>query len=302
MILFVSGRCDIPAFFSEWFFRRIEEGFVDVRNPYNEHQISRILLNEEYIDCILFCTKDPGPMLERLEEIPFPFLFHVTLTGYHSDIEPGVRNKKDILEAIKMLSKKIGKDRVIVRYDPILLNQRYTPAYHGKAFASLCQQLDGYVNTYIISFVDLYKNTKKHAAHLGMVSMNDGNMLAVAKELYKSVRKYGIRVQTCAESIDLSDYGIRQGECVNREDLKQRLGREILLPTGKSVRSQCHCLPTVDIGDYNACAHFCRYCYANYDEKIIQSKLQQHDPNSSLLIGHICPEDKVTIRKDTKKI
>ena len=113
MILFVSGRCDIPAFFSEWFFRRIEEGFVDVRNPYNEHQISRILLNEEYIDCVLFCTKDPRPMLDRLEDIPFSFLFHVTLTGYHSDIEPGVRNKKDILEAVKILSKKIGKDRTL---------------------------------------------------------------------------------------------------------------------------------------------------------------------------------------------
>ena len=94
MILFVSGRCDIPAFYSEWFFHRLEAGFVDVRNPYNEHQISRIRLSDDVVDCILFCTKDPRPMLPRLKEIPFPYLFHVTLTGYHSDIEPGVRDRK----------------------------------------------------------------------------------------------------------------------------------------------------------------------------------------------------------------
>ena len=87
MILFVSGRCDIPAFYSEWFFNRMNEGFVDVRNPYNEHQISRIILDGNYIDCILFCTKNPIPMLDRLDEIRFPYLFHVTLTGYHRDIE-----------------------------------------------------------------------------------------------------------------------------------------------------------------------------------------------------------------------
>ena len=103
MILFVSGRCDIPAFYSEWFFNRLHEGYVDVRNPYNEHQISRIILDGNFIDCILFCTKDPSPMLERLDEISFPFLFHVTLTGYHQDIEPGIPDKRKIINHLKEL-------------------------------------------------------------------------------------------------------------------------------------------------------------------------------------------------------
>ena len=134
MILFVSGRCDIPAFYSEWFFNRLNEAFVDVRNPYNEHQISRIILDGTYIDCILFCTKNPIPMLDRLDEIRFPYLFHVTLTGYHRDIEPGIPDKRAIVQAVKKLSEKIGRERVIIRYDPILITPRYQPTYHEKAF------------------------------------------------------------------------------------------------------------------------------------------------------------------------
>ena len=119
MILFVSGRCDIPAFYTPWFFHRLKEGYVNVRNPYDPHQISRIFLDEKNIDAILFCTKNPLPMLSRLDEIPFPFLFHITLTAYHKDIERHVPDKTKIIEGIKKLSEKIGKDKVIVRYDPV---------------------------------------------------------------------------------------------------------------------------------------------------------------------------------------
>ena len=302
MILFVSGRCDIPAFYSEWFFHRLKEGYVDVRNPYNEHQISRILLCEENIDCILFCTKDPRPMLRRLDEIPFPYLFHITLTGYHADIEPGVRDKGGILRAICELSKSIGRQRVIVRYDPILLTKRYDVSYHRRAFEAICEQLAGYVDTYIISFVDFYKNTRRHAAQLGILAMEDSMMRAVAKEIGAVAKRYGVRVQTCAEAIDLRSFGIEQGACVDREDLKRRLGAEILLPVGKGVRMQCNCLPTVDIGDYNACAHACAYCYANYDERRIRQNMQRHDPKSSLLLGHLDEQDRITVRRDQKKM
>lgn len=302
MILFVSGRCDIPAFYSEWFFHRLHDGYVDVRNPYNEHQISRILLTEEMVDGILFCTKDPRAMLPRLQEIPFPYLFHITLTGYHQDIEPGVKDKRGILQAIRQLSEMIGKERVILRYDPILLTKRYAVDYHERAFEALCRQLDGYVTTYIISFVDFYKNTRKHAATLGLTAMREEQMRAVGERIGRIAQHYGVKVQTCAEEIDLRAYGIDKGACIEREDLKRRLGKTIALPIGKGVRPQCECLPTVDIGDYNACPHYCAYCYANYDERRIQQNIRRHDPYSSLLLGHLSAEDKITIRKDQKKL
>lgn len=301
MILFVSGRCDIPAFYSEWFFNRLNEGFVDVRNPYNEHQVSRIILDGNYIDCILFCTKNPIPMLDRLDEIRFPYLFHVTLTGYHRDIEPGIPDKRAIVQAVKRLSEKIGRERVIIRYDPILITPRYQPAYHERAFASLCEQLQGYVDTYIISFVDLYKNTRKNAARIQLNEIDELQMREVGKRIGQTAARYGVHVQTCAEQVDLETYGITKGLCVGRDELKQRLGQEVRLPAGKGVRDTCGCLPTVDIGDYNACAHDCAYCYANYDEQRIRENMKTHDPNSSVLLGHIGVEDRVTIRKDTKK-
>ena len=126
MILLASGRCDIPAFYSEWFYRRLKEGYVDVRNPYDPHSISRIYLNERNVDGIAFCTKDPIPMLSRLHEISFPYMFHITITPYHSDMEPYVADKQKIICAVRELSDRIGKERIFVRYDPILLNARYT--------------------------------------------------------------------------------------------------------------------------------------------------------------------------------
>ena len=146
MILFVSGRCDIPAFYSTWFFNRLQEGFVDVRNPFNPHQISRIYLNEQNIDGILFCTKNPIPMMNRLEEVPFLYQFQITLTPYHEDIEEHVASKKEIVNAVREMSLRLGKDRVIVRYDPILLTPKYTVEYHRRAFEKLCSQLEGWMS------------------------------------------------------------------------------------------------------------------------------------------------------------
>lgn len=297
MILFVSGRCDIPAFYSKWFFNRLKIGFVDVRNPYDQHQISRILLDEKHIDCIVFCTKNPLPLLQKLDAIPFPFLVHVTLTPYHQDIEPFVPDKKQILSAIRTLSEKLGKKRVIVRYDPILLTERYTLAYHKKAFASLCEKLSGYVDTIIISFVDDYRNMRSHAIQIKMYAPKEAACRELAKAFYDSAAKHQIRVQTCAENMDLRDYGIENRPCFAEADLNDRLHTAIHFQKGKSVRKNCSCLPTVDIGDYNACSYRCRYCYANYDESKIAENTHRHDPNSSVLIGHVEKEDKVTIRK-----
>lgn len=302
MILFASGRCDIPAFYSAWFFQRLKEGYVDVRNPYDPHQLSRIMLTDKVIDCIVFCTKDPLFMIDRLSEIPFPFLFHITVTAYHKEIEAGLRHtKQQIIQGVKQLSQMIGKQRVIVRYDPILLTPRYTPAYHEKAFAALCAQLDGFVDTYIISFVDLYKNTQKHAKGICLQKMDEASMWEIGKRLGLVAKRYAVQVQTCAEQIDLSMYGIGSRPCFEREDLRRRLGDTLRFPIGRSVRSQCSCLPTVDIGDYNACAHFCAYCYANYDEKRIRERMRLHDPRSSVLLGQIQEADRITVRKDGRK-
>ena len=136
MILNISGRTDIVAFYSDWLMNRFQDGYIDVRNPFNNKMVSRIMLDD--VDLIFFCTKNPIPILDKIEKIKKPIYFHITLTGYKEDIEPNVPDKKEIIEAIKKLSKIIGKDNIVIRYDPILLNEKYTVDYHIKAFEKVC--------------------------------------------------------------------------------------------------------------------------------------------------------------------
>lgn len=297
LILFVSGRCDIPAYYSEWFFNRLDAGFVDVRNPFNPHQISRIPLTEQNVDAFLFCTKNPLPLLSRLEEIPFPYMIHVTLTPYHSDIEPHVPNKQTVINAIKTISNRIGKDRIVIRYDPILLTKRYTIEYHIKAFEKLAKSIKHEVSTIIISFVDLYKNTKANTDQMGLIEMNEEAIKILAQGIGSIAKQYNLHVQTCAEEYNLDEFGIVKGACISKEIMEALLQRPYDPPNSKPARS-CKCLPFVDIGDYNACANLCKYCYANYDEKQVRSRMKLHNPNSTILLGEVTENDVITIRKE----
>ena len=153
MILNVSGRTDIVAFYSDWFMKRLQEGFVDVRNPFNPKLISRIYFED--VDAIVFCTKNPIPILNHLKEIEKPILFQITLTPYKNDIEVNVPSKKLIIEAIKEVSRLVGIDSCSVRYDPILLNDKYDVDYHKRAFERMCSLLEGSVKQIIVSFVDM---------------------------------------------------------------------------------------------------------------------------------------------------
>lgn len=164
MILSVSRRTDVPNYYSEWFFNRIKEGFLYVRNPMNAHQISKIELSKEVVDCIVFWSKNPVNMLGRLDELQdYKYCFQFTLTGYGKDIEPNLPNKReDLITTFQKLSEKIGNERVIWRYDPILLTSKYVPEYHLKAFEEISIKLKGYIQKVVISFMDFYAKTQKN--------------------------------------------------------------------------------------------------------------------------------------------
>ncbi len=99
MILNVSGRTDIVAFYTKWFINRYKEGYIDVRNPYYSKQVSRIYIDN--VDLILFCTKNPTPIIKYLKNIDKPIVFHITITPYNKDIEPNITDKSKIIESIK---------------------------------------------------------------------------------------------------------------------------------------------------------------------------------------------------------
>lgn len=288
MILNVSSRTDIIAFYEKWLIKRVEAGFVDVRNPFNPKLVNRINFSD--IDLILFCTKNPIPILNDLNKIKIPYLFQITITPYKRDIEPNVPSKKEVIEAVKKISRAIGKENVSVRYDPIFLSEKYNITYHIKAFKKLCMLLNGYVETIIVSFLDEYKNVLKNKNVLQYRNFTEEDYKIIGKNFSKIAKLNNMKVQTCFEDRNLTEYGFTKGECLSHE-LAYRL-------TGKKYKSwkarKCNCVEMVDIGVYNSCKHFCKYCYANYDEKIVNNNFKNHDVNSSLLIGNL--EDDVIIK------
>lgn len=294
MILNVSGRTDIVAFYSKWFLNRLKEGYVDVRNPFNPNLVSRI--NFEDVDLILFCTKNPIPIIDKLADIKIPYIFHVTITPYKNDIEPNLPSKSDIIEAVKKISTTIGIENVYVRYDPIFISEKYNIEYHIKAFTKLCSLLKGYVKTIIVSFIDNYQNVRKNLPYLKYRSFTEEDYKLIGENFSKIAKDNNMVVQTCFEERNLTEYGFIKGECMSKE-LAFKL-------TGKTYKkwqarkgSACNCVELVDIGVYNSCNHLCKYCYANYDESKVKININNHDINSSLLIGHINSNDIIKPRK-----
>ncbi len=291
MILNVSGRTDIVAFYSEWFLKRYQEGFVDVRNPFYPKQISRIYFED--VDAILFCTKNPIPILNHLKSIDKPILFHVTLTPYLKEIEPNVPPKGKIIEAIKQLSTMVGIDHLFIRYDPIFLSEQYDISYHKKAFGHMCSLLNGFVKNIIVSFIDDYQNVRKNGSILKARGFTTEDYKEIGISFSESAQKNGMTVQTCFEKNNLTQYGFVKGECLSKTCAYQLTGKTYK----KWNARKCGCVEMVDIGVYNSCKHFCKYCYANYDENLVMSNFSQHNSNSSLLIGDLKQDDVIKRRK-----
>lgn len=294
MILFASGRTDIPAFYSNWFINRVEAGFVDVRNPFNQKLVSRIYFSD--VDLIMFCSKNPLPMINKLDILNVPVLFHVTITPYGKDVEPNIPDKRLIIEGVKKLSLVLGIDNVVVRYDPIFLSDKYNVDYHIKAFDKLCKNLNGYVNKIIVSFMDEYKNVRSNKNILKYRAITKEDHKKIGEAFSKSAMDNGMSVQTCFEDEDLTQYGFVKGECLSHELAYILTGKKF---KSSNVRKEkkCECVQMVDIGDYNSCMHMCKYCYANYDEKAVSNNFERHDDNSSLLIGSIQRDDVIKVRK-----
>ena len=295
MILNVSGRTDIVAFYTEWFMNRYKEGYVDVRNPFNPKLVSRIKF--ENVDLIMFCTKNPLPIIKYLKEIDKKILFHITLTPYKDDIEPNVIDKRIIIEGIKEISNIIGIDNICVRYDPIFISDKYTVEYHIKAFTKLCEHLNGYVKKIIVSFIDDYKNVRSNKKYINDLPFNEKIYKAIGENFSKVASLNNMTVQTCFEDISLIEYGFVKGECISSE-LAFKLTGKIYKPWKARKERKCNCVEMVDIGAYNTCNHLCKYCYANYDEKQVKSNIKKHNKNSSLLIGELEKDD--IIKERTK--
>ncbi len=294
MILNVSGRTDIVAFYSKWFIKRYQEGYVDVRNPFYPKLVSRIYFKD--VDLIVFCTKNPKPIIPFLKYIKQPIIFHVTITPYKKDIEPYVPSKKEVINLVKEISKIIPKEYLYIRYDPVFLSNKYNLDYHIKAFDRLCTLLDGYVSKIIISFLDNYKNVQNNLRYLQVKNFSDEDYKKLGLNFSWIAKEHHIIVQTCGEKKDLVEYGFIKDECLSRSLAYKLTGKNFPRWQARNNKN-CNCANMVDIGSYNSCLHLCKYCYANYDESSIKANVLQHDVNSSLLIGRLNSDDIIKIRR-----
>lgn len=299
MILSVSRRTDIPNYYSEWFFNRLREEFLYVRNPMNQHQISRLDLPPEAVDCIVFWTKNPIPMIPRLSELAdYHYYFQFTLTGYGRDVEPNLPDKRTFLiPAFQKLSRLVGSGRVVWRYDPILISGRYSAEYHRKAFAKIAEALNGYTHKVVISFLDFYAKTRKNMAGFKVESLSDEELARLAGELAQIAAENGMVMESCAEELDLQRFGIRHGSCIDKEMIEKITGYRLKGGKDKGQRPGCGCMESVEVGTYDTCKNGCRYCYANDNAERVRIVTERYDASSPLLCQSVGENDRITVRK-----
>lgn len=299
MILSVSRRTDIPAFYGKWFMNRLHDGYCLVRNPFNARLISHIPLSPNNIDTIVFWTKNSLPIHKYLKDIDnmgYKYYFQYTITPYKKDMEENLLDKKIIINSFKELSTLIGKDKVILRYDPIVLTSSYTIDYHIKAFEKLCNHVKDYTSKIIISFLDYYNNTSKNMKSHNVYNISQDDMQILAENFSSISKSYNIILESCAEKIDLEKYNIKHGKCIDDKLIEKITGYKLKAPKDNQ-REACGCIKCIDIGEYNSCIHNCLYCYANINKESAFINHKLHNPNSPLLIGDINHEkDKIVNR------
>ena len=296
MIISASRRTDIPAFYFDWFLHRLHEGFVDVKNPFNRKQVSRISLKPSNVDCIVFWTKDPAPMLKRLEELSgYPFYVQVSITPYEKDIETNLRSKREIIQIVQELSRYIGSKRVVWRYDPILVNERYSLDYHLSWFENALEKLSPFVNQCVISFIDIYPKIKKNIKNLNLHELDEVVMQQLAFGFSELAKGSGIALSTCSERIDLEKYKISHGACIDKKLIESITGKKLRVGKAKSQRPLCNCVESFDIGAYDTCIHGCHYCYANNSLQRAKLGFEQHDKVSTCLVGRLLGDEKITM-------
>lgn len=293
MIISASRRTDIPAFYSDWFMRRVHEGFCVTVNPYNRKQTAMVSLRPDDVEAIVFWTKNAAPMLDKLDIIEskgLNFYFQYTLNDYPEWFEPRLPALPDRIETFRKLALMIGPEKVIWRYDPIIISSLTDYQYQRKAFRRLAGELAGSTQRVVISIVDMYRQAKtkfKQLAKQGCMLYSDyecPEFEQMVREMVASAQTRGMEIVSCAEPIDLSQYGVGAGCCIDAALIKRMFSLEIPNDKDTNQRGKCGCIKSKDIGFYDTCFYDCVYCYASSLQAANRSR-GQHDINSPSLLG-----------------
>lgn len=325
IIISASRATDIPAFYSDWFFERLKAGYLKWINPFNR-KAQYVSMAEARV--IVFWTKNPAPIMMRLEELDkreINYYFTVTVNDYEAEgLEPGLPSLDARIESFARLSKLIGKERVIWRFDPLLQTNCMGPRELLEKVASVGSRIHRFTEQLVISFADIdeYGKVKAKLAKNNVLwqPFNEKDIDIIAKGLQQLNSKWGLEVKTCGEKYDLSAYGIMHSSCIDAELMKKLFSSDRTLmeflgvpvrddsnlfpdyssvPTRQDLniklkdhgqRSACGCVVSKDIGQYDTCVHQCMYCYANNTDKIAQRNMNVHSRFSESIIPDLSRE------------
>ena len=276
MILQTGQRTDIPAFYGQWLINRVRQGFVDVRNPYNPI----------HIDGIVFCTKNPLPFIPLLHEInDYRQYWHMTITPYGADIETNVPQVALVIDGFKHISTKRNPQSMVWRYDPIILTHNYTIDFHFESFYKMAKALEGYTDTVVVSFIDIFDKVAQNFPEGYRPSLDI--QTKIIKELVSIAHSHHMILKTCGEGDIFKELGVNTEGCLTLDCYERAWNVKLKAPKRAPARPECNCYLHGDIGAYDSCSHFCRYCYANTNQTAVRQNCLLHDPNSSLLIGKL---------------
>lgn len=276
VIVSASRATDIPAFYADWFFRRLDKGYVRWRNPFSGHDSYVSFENTRFI---VFWSKNPLPLLPylpMLQKRGIGCYIQYTLNEYEADgLEPIVPSLEQRTDTFRRLVETLDLGGVVWRFDPLILTDRIDIDALLEKIAHAADALAGYTEKLVFSFADIetYKKVARNLKANGVNyrEWNEAYMREFASRLSTLNRdNWNLRLTTCAERIDLSEYGIEHNRCIDPELISRLAPDDATLQnflynakTDSGQRRACGCILSKDIGAYNTCPHGCLYCYAN---------------------------------------
>jgi DNA repair photolyase len=293
MIISASRRTDIPAFYADWFANRLRAGFLMTRNPFNAHQVKRVSLARRDVEAIIFWTRNANPLLPHLpllDGMGHAYYFQYTITGYPRALEKSVPRPQTAVDTFRRLADLIGPERMVWRYDPILLSNLVGTDEHKRLFEKIAGLLQGSTRRVTISFADFYRKTERNLKAVEGLRTEDAlddraALSDLAAFMARVAAENGLEIQTCSERLDLAELGIGHGKCVDDGLLHRAFGIKADGAKDKGQREECGCVKSVDIGAYNTCLHGCAYCYATFNGGLAARNHAAHDQESPFLVG-----------------
>jgi hypothetical protein len=292
MIVSASYKTDIPAFYGDWFLKRLRAGYCKMVNPFNRNQTFFVSLRREHVDGFVFWTKNIGPFLDKLAEVHslgYPFVIQYSINCYPRKLEFSVTDATRAITHAKEIARQHGSRTLVWRYDPVVFSSETPAESHLENFEWLAGRLEGCTDEVVISFAQIYQKTRRNmnwaSREFGFewADPDDEQKRRLMRELLGIARSHKMQLTLCSQPY-LLEPGVQEARCVDARRLSALAGTQIQARL-KGARKECGCFESRDIGDYDTCPHGCVYCYAVQNRKLAQRRFREHDPESEFLFG-----------------